>query len=116
MEGDLYNLYPEIGELNGFRSNYSMAALTSSKKDFGGCKVKLADRKFEPIEEAKGVVARNYLNFEAHYPGHGVVSDKNRKLFEVWNKNYPISPLECKRWKRIAPIMGYEHLFAKKCP
>lgn len=115
MESDLYNLFPEIGELNGLRSNYSMAALTSSDYDFGGCKVKLADRKFEPQDSSKGIVARTYLNFENRYPGKGVVSDKNRKLFEAWNAQYPVSSLECKRWTNFESMNGYKHLFASNC-
>lgn len=115
MEGDLYNLFPEIGELNGLRSNYSMSALSSSDRDFGGCKVKLADRKFEPQDSSKGIVARTYLNFENRYPGRGVVSDKNKKLFEAWDKTYPVSKLECRRWKKLEPIAGYTHLFASRC-
>lgn len=115
MESDLYNLFPEDGELNGLRSNYSMAALTGSDRDFAGCKVKLSDRKFEPSDAAKGIVARTYLNFENRYPGHGVVSDKNRKLFEAWDKQWPVSALECRRWTKLESINGYPHLFKERC-
>lgn len=115
MESDLYNLFPEIGELNGLRSNYSMAALTESSRDFGGCQVKLADRKFEPQDAAKGIVARTYFNFENRYPGHGIVSEKNRKLFEAWNQLHPITELECRRWKNFESKNKYTHLFASAC-
>ena len=115
MEGDLYNLYPSIGELNGLRSNLSMAALTSSKYDFGGCKARIDDRKFEPMDFAKGVVARTYMNFEARYPGRGVISNKNRKLFLAWDKMYPVTELECKRWKALEENAGYKHLLVGRC-
>jgi deoxyribonuclease-1 len=115
MESDLYNLFPEIGELNGLRSNFSMAQLAGSKYDFGACKAKIEDRKFEPMDFAKGVVARTYMNFENRYPGHGVVSDKNRKLYEAWDKLYPVTPLECRRWRQLEEIMGYRHYFAARC-
>lgn len=115
MEADLYNLFPEIGELNGLRNNFSMAALTGSQYDFGDCKAKIEDKKFEPMDFAKGIVARTYLNFEHQYPGHGVISNKNEKLFEAWNKTYPITELECKRWKALEPKQGYRHLFASQC-
>lgn len=115
MESDIYNLFPEIGELNGLRSNYSMAALTGSDRDFGGCTVKLQDRKFEPQDASKGIVARTYLNFENRYPGRGVVSEKNRSLFEAWNKMYPVTDLECRRWKKFEKLNGYKHLFAGEC-
>jgi deoxyribonuclease-1 len=115
MEADLYNLFPAIGELNGLRSNFSMAQLTGSKYDFGNCKAKIEDRKFEPMDFAKGVVARTYMNFEKRYPGHGVVSDKNRKLYEAWDKMYPVSALECQRWRKLENLVGYPHLFVGKC-
>ena len=115
MEGDVYNLYPSIGELNGLRSNYSMASLTRSRYDFGACKAKIDERKFEPMDFSKGVVARTYMNFEARYPGHGVISNKNQQLFEAWDKMYPVSELECKRWKVLEPIAGYKHLLITRC-
>jgi deoxyribonuclease-1 len=115
MESDLYNLFPEIGELNGLRSNYSMAQISGEAKRFGNCAAKLEDRKFEPADSAKGIVARTYFNFENRYPGHGIVSDKNRKLFEAWNKTYPTTALECKRWKALEKANGYPHLFLSSC-
>ena len=115
MESDLYNLFPEIGELNGLRSNYSMAELTESRKDFGGCHVKVYDRKFEPEDSSKGIVARTYLNFEKKYPGHGIVSNKNQKLFEAWDRLHPVTELECQRWKFFESKNKYKHLFADRC-
>jgi deoxyribonuclease I len=115
MEGDVYNLFPEIGELNGLRSNYSMAELSSSDRDFGGCKVKLSDRKFTPGVEAKGIVARTYLNFNNRYPGRGIVSGKNENLFAAWNKMYPLTKAECDRYKSLQSFAGYPHLFLKQC-
>lgn len=100
MEGDLYNLYPEIGELNGLRSNFSMAALGNPGKGsltFGDCKAHILDRKFEPMDRAKGIVARIYMYMDLTYPGHGIISNKNRKLFEAWDKMFPVSKSECDR-------------------
>lgn len=115
MEGDLYNLFPEIGELNSLRSNYSMAQLSRKTGKFGSCAVKIEDQKFEPQDISKGIVARTYLNFEHQYPGHGVVSNKNEKLFGAWNKMYPVTALECRRWKILAGQQGYSHLFIGLC-
>ena len=116
IESDLYNLFPEIGELNGLRSNYSMAEIQgNSDGKFGKCSVQLKDRKFEPQELSKGVVARAYLNLENRYPGRGIVSEKNRPLFEAWDKLHPVTDLECKRWKVFEPVNRYKHLFASRC-
>jgi len=109
MEADLYNLWPEVGELNGLRNNYSMAELgaeKSGKGDFGGCKAKIEDRKFEPMPEAKGRVARVYMYMNQAYPGRGIISDKNRKLFEAWDKLHPVDAWECKRAEKIEKIQG----------
>lgn len=117
MEADLYNLWPEIGELNGLRSNYSMAALTSSKYDFGGCKAKIDDRKFEPMDSAKGVVARVYMYMDKEYPEHGIISDKNKKLFDAWDKMFPVTKWECERARIIHRIQGNENKILKeRCP
>lgn len=108
MEGDLYNLYPEVGELNGLRSNFSMAAFSKSEKaqgiSFGACSAVVHDRKFEPMDRAKGIVARVYMYMEKTYPGRGIISTKNAKLFGAWNKMYPVTAGECERAKKIKLI------------
>lgn len=110
MEADLYNLWPVVGELNGLRSNFSMAAIAEDPRHpaltFGKCQAKIADRKFEPMDQYKGIVARTYLYMDQAYPGRGVVSEKNRKLFEAWDKQFPVDDWECRRARRIAEIQG----------
>lgn len=115
MEGDLYNLWPEIGELNGLRSNFSMAELGAEKEEsrFGACKVKIIDKKFEPMANAKGRVARVYMYMDMSYPGRGVISNKNEKLFQAWDKLHPVDEWECKRAKRIQAIQGNENPILK---
>lgn len=109
MEADLYNLYPEIGELNGIRSNFSMASIPTSERTqkaitFGGCKAVVQDRKFEPMDQAKGIVARIYMYMDQTYPGRGIISNKNQKLFEAWDKTFPVTQWECERAKKIEEI------------
>lgn len=118
MEADLFNLYPEIGELNGLRSNYSMAAFGKldrgpSSKTFGECKAIVSDRKFEPMDTAKGIVARTYMYMNKAYPGKGIISEKNSKLFEAWNKMFPVTDWECKRARAIASIQGNVNEFVE---
>ncbi len=38
------------------------------------------------------------------YPGHGIISKKNRKLFEAWDKEDTMDDWECERSKRIEGI------------
>jgi deoxyribonuclease-1 len=111
MEADLYNLFPEIGELNGLRSNYSMADFAPSDLrpgaiTFGGCPAIIQDRKFRPADSARGVVARTYLYMDQAYPGRGIISRKNRKLFEAWNRLHPVTDWECARAKKIEAVQG----------
>jgi len=113
MEADLYNLWPEIGELNGLRSNFSMAELGAEKEfagghegRFGKCAVKIEDRKFEPMPAAKGRVARVHQYMNLVYPGRGIISDKNEKLFAAWSKLHPVDEWECARASKIKEIQG----------
>jgi deoxyribonuclease-1 len=43
---------------------------------------------------------------DAAYPGHGIISDKNRKLFEAWNKEDPVDDWERERARRIEQVQG----------
>lgn len=106
MEADLYNLWPVIGELNGLRSNYSMAEISVNALTFGGCKAKIAERKFEPMDQDKGIVARSYLYMEGSYPGHGIISEKNKKLFNAWDISHPVTDWECHRGMLIKELQG----------
>ena len=40
------------------------------------------------------------------YPDRGIISKKNKKLFESWNKSDPVDDWECERSKRIERIQG----------
>jgi len=120
MEADLYNLFPEVGELNGLRSNYSMAEVSALGKfagvTFGGCKARIFQSKFEPMDFAKGTAARAYLYMDWAYPGHGIISDKNRKLFEAWDKLHPIEKWECDLYSEIKKIQTNENpILSSRC-
>jgi deoxyribonuclease-1 len=116
MEADLYNLWPIIGELNGLRSNYSMEQISGPARTFGGCQAKIQNRKFEPMDLDKGIVARVYLYMDLNYPGRGVISDKNRKLFEAWDREHPVGPWECKRARLIQLHQGNTNsILASRC-
>ena len=46
------------------------------------------------------------MYMDSAYPGRGIISKKNRKLFEAWNKIDPVDGWECDRAKRIERIQG----------
>lgn len=120
MEADLYNLFPEVGEVNGLRSNFSMAEVSALGKfagiSFGKCRARIFQSKFEPMDFAKGTVARTYLYMDHAYRGHGIISDKNRKLFEAWDKTYPVEPWECELYREIRKVQKNENpILSKRC-
>ena len=53
-----------------------------------------------------GEITRNYLYMDSVYPGRGIISKKNRKLFDAWNQSDPVDDWECERAKRIEKIQG----------
>ncbi|SVC30834.1 uncharacterized protein METZ01_LOCUS283688, partial [marine metagenome] len=106
MQADMFNLYPVIGEVNGRRSNYSMAIIKGEKREFGKCDVEIKNKKVEPREEIRGEIARTYLYMDSVYPGRGIISKKNRKLFDVWEKSDPVDQWECERARKIQKLQG----------
>ena len=106
MQADMFDLYPAVGEVNGLRSNYSMAMIPGNTYRFGACKTKIEDQKIEPRPEVRGLIARTYFYMDRAYPGHGIISGKNQKLFEAWDKADPVDAWECERGRRITKIQG----------
>jgi len=106
MQADLYNLYPAVGEVNGLRSNYAMAMIPGSHYRFGKCQTRISDRKIEPRPEVRGDIARTYLYMDRAYPGHGIIANKNEKLFRAWDRMDPVDAWECERARRIARVQG----------
>jgi deoxyribonuclease-1 len=111
MEADLYNLQPAIGEVNQLRSNYSMAMIDGEARTFGTCDLEIEDRKIEPRPDIRGDIARTYLYMDAAYPGRGVISEKNRKLFEAWDREDPVDTWERERVRRIEQRQGNPNPF-----
>ena len=106
MEADMYNLFPAIGEVNGLRSNYPMTFIEGEEREFGKCDVEIKRRRVEPRENARGEIARTYMYMDSVYPGKGIISKKNRSMFEEWNRSDPVDEWECERAKKIEKIQG----------
>ena len=106
MEADMYNLFPAIGEVNGLRSNYPMNIIKGEDREFGKCDVEIRRRRVEPREEVRGEIARTYMYMDSVYPGKGIISKKNRSMFEEWNRSDPVDEWECERAKKIEKIQG----------
>jgi deoxyribonuclease-1 len=112
---DMYNLYPSVGSLNASRSNYSFVEDEITKKEWGSCEFQVSNRKVSISNKAKGIVARTYKYMDLVYP-FKAISNKNKKIFDAWDKMYPVTKEECKRYKLIKQIQGNENpVLAKVC-
>ena len=107
-EAELYNLWPAVGLVNQARSNYRFSPLETTI-GFYGCDIEIDAtlRKVEPPDRAKGIVARANLFMSDKYQVQ--LSEAQRKLFEIWNTQFPPNAWE-KNWaSKIASIEGYSN-------
>lgn len=115
MEGDLHNLYPAIGEINGDRSNFMYSQWTNSPEPmYGSCEtvVDFKLKKVQPRKEIRGLIARVHFYMENQYAIK--LSNQDRKLFEAWDKMYPVTKEECERDRRIEKKQGNRNPFVEK--
>lgn len=106
MQSDMYNLYPEIGAVNALRSNYNFTGFSSNNESLGKCEMFFENRKVLPPDRAKGIIARTYFYMEKTYRNHFNIGSPNKQLFEVWDKQFPVTPDECKRAILIQELQG----------
>ncbi|MNP00618.1 Endonuclease-1 precursor [compost metagenome] len=111
MEADLFNLYPSVGEVNGDRSNFNYGMATGVAPQYGQCKTRVDfdQRAAEPRDEVKGLVARTTFYMFDRYKLN--MSRQQQQLLMAWDKQYPVSPWEKERDRRIAAIMGHSNPF-----
>jgi len=111
MEADLHNLVPAIGEVNGDRNNFRFSQWNAKGGQYGGCDmvVDFKGRKVQPPARSRGAIARTYLYMQQSYKL--ALSDGQLKLFQAWDKTYPVDMIECKRDKAIAEVQGNHNPF-----
>lgn len=105
MEADMYNLFPSIGAVNAARGTRQYAELPEMESAFGSCKAKIHGGEFEPPNLAKGQVARAALYMDRQYREYNL-SNKQKRLFQAWNRQFPPDKWECERGRRIYKIQG----------
>ncbi|CAM4124146.1 endonuclease [Shewanella aquimarina] len=113
MESDLHNLVPAIGEVNGDRSNYRFSQWNAKAEQYGQCAmvVDFKGRKVEPPSQTRGQIARTYLYMQQAY---GLKIAKSQlKLFQAWDKSYPVDTIECQRDQAIAARQGNHNPFVQ---
>ncbi len=105
-EADLHNLVPAVGEVNGDRSNFGFGMLSAKPTQYGACPfvVDFKQRTAMPAEYSRGAIARIYLYMNERYQLR--LSKQDRRLYDIWNRQYPVSEWERWRNQRIACVQG----------
>jgi deoxyribonuclease-1 len=106
MESDMHNLQPAVGEVNGDRANFIYSQWNGGEGQYGQCdmKVDFKEKVAEPPARARGAIARTYFYMRDQYDL--TLSRQQTQLFNVWNKQYPVTDWECERDERIAKVQG----------
>ncbi len=112
-EGDMHNLVPAIGEINGDRSNYPYNQfMHDTQSNYGSCQFFVSSSKpraVEPAPYTRGFIARAMLYMSKQYNIR--LSDSDQMLMTIWNKQYPPTAWECDRNQLIASIQGNDNIF-----
>ena len=107
MEGDLNNLVPAVGEVNGDRGDMSYGAWTTNPISvYGKCQSipNFKARRFQPRDEVRGRAARISLYMHSKYDLK--ISSQDKKLWCAWAKAYPTDAWESERDTRIKRWQG----------
>ncbi|AVY93599.1 MULTISPECIES: endonuclease [Microvirgula] len=106
-EGDLVNLVPAVGEVNGDRSNFPYSVWARNPAPvYGSCRtvVDFRLRRVQPREEVRGRIARIQLYMHQRYRLR--LSSQDRKLFCAWANAYPVDDWELRRNERLVRWQG----------
>lgn len=114
MEGDLYNIVPEVGEINQIRSNHPMAAIEDAGATLGGLEARSTPKAFMPRPTSRGDVARTYLYMHGTYAALGPLRPSERRLFAAWSAADPVDAWECRRASRIEAIQGSPNVWVRR--
>jgi deoxyribonuclease I len=118
MEGDLHNLFPVVGEVNGIRGDLPMGILdppdrtpphrrpTADVFSFGACKSTIERGVFLPRPEVRGDLARASLYMDRAYPSRHILDESHRVLFERWSAEDPPDAWERARNHAIRERQG----------
>lgn len=106
-EGDLNNLVPAVGEVNGDRANFAYGAWSRKPTTmYGQCQsvTDFGNKRFQPREEVRGVAARITLYMHARYQLR--MSRQDQQLMCAWARQYPVNAWERRRDARIVQLQG----------
>ena len=106
-EGDLVNLVPSVGEVNGDRSNYGFSVWTQApSRMYGQCEteVDFKRRAIQPRVAVRGEIARIQFYMADTYALR--LSRQDKQLFCAWARQHPVSDWERVRERRIKALQG----------
>lgn len=114
IETDLHNLQPAVGEVNGDRNNFMYSQWRDGEGQYGQCpmKVDFKNKQAEPPARARGAIARTYFYMRDRYSIR--LSKQQTQLFDVWNRQYPVTEWECTRDRRIANMQGNHNPYVQQ--
>jgi deoxyribonuclease-1 len=114
IETDLHNLQPAVGEVNGDRNNFMYSQWRGGEGQYGQCpmKVDFKNKQAEPPARARGAIARTYFYMRDRYSIR--LSKQQTQLFDVWNRQYPVTEWECTRDRRIASMQGNHNPYVQQ--
>jgi len=111
-EGDLVNLVPSVGEVNGDRSNLPFSVWTQRPDTiYGQCQT-VVDFKLgavQPRPEVRGRIARIYMYMHETYSLR--MSRQDKQLMCAWARSMPVDQWELTRDRRIAARQGNGNRF-----
>ena len=113
MEADLHNLVPALPELNRRRKNYTLTEIVGEERKYGKCDFEISNKKAEPRDEVKGNVARALFYMQDRY-GIKVISNKQKKLYEAWDKMDKVTPEDCRLNALKAKYQGNDNPYVTK--
>lgn len=114
IETDLHNLQPAVGEVNGDRNNFMYSQWRGGEGQYGQCQMKVdfKNKQAEPPARARGAIARTYFYMRDQYNIR--LSKQQTQLFDVWNRQYPVTKWECLRDQRIANMQGNHNSYVQQ--
>jgi deoxyribonuclease-1 len=114
MEGDIFNLQPALGEINGDRNNYRYGLIPGEIRLYGQCDAEVDFRMkiFEPRVSIRGDIARIYFYFEHRYSFK--MSPQQKNIMVAWDKLDPVDENECKITRLKARVQGWTNPFVER--
>ncbi|WP_108651278.1 endonuclease [Dongshaea marina] len=112
MEGDMHNLVPSIGEVNGDRSNYRYSDWQGPSM-YGRCEMAIDFKRKQarPPRYTHGFIGRDYLYMQQRY---GIKLSKSQmKMMQAWAQQAP-SSWECQQNKLITKLQGNDNPFVTR--